>query len=126
MSPPVAPQPRRGQIWYARFPGDPAGKNLRPALIVSLDSRNTHPRATTVLAVPLSTTLTDSPLHIRLQPGETGLHEISELQPENISVITKDSLEPDPRTRFLGDGILRTVAANVVRSMGIRPGDLRD
>jgi mRNA-degrading endonuclease toxin of MazEF toxin-antitoxin module len=125
MSPPVA-QPQRGQIWYARFPGDPAGKNPRPALIVSLDSRNTHPRANTVLAVPLSTTLTDSTLHIRLQPGETGLPEIRELQPENISVITKDSLAPTPHTRMLGHRILRMVAANVVRSMGIQPRDLQD
>jgi mRNA-degrading endonuclease toxin of MazEF toxin-antitoxin module len=57
---------------------------------------NTHPGASTVLAVPLSTALNDFPLHIRLQPGETGLQEISELQPENISVITKDSLIPNP------------------------------
>ena len=126
MNPPPLPQPRRGQIWYARFPGDPTGKNPRPILIVSPDARNTHPAATTVLAVPLSTTLSDFPLHIRLQPGETGLQEISEVQPENISVITKDSLMPNPGTRTLNDRLLRMVAGNVVKSMGIRPRDIQD
>ena len=126
MSPPPLPQPRRGQIWYARFPGDPAGKNPRPVVVVSADRRNTHPRATTVLAVPLSTTLTDFPLHIRLQPGETGLREISELQPQNISVITKDSLLPNPGARLLSERILRIIARNVVKSMGIQPADIQD
>jgi len=61
-----------------------------------------------------------------LQPGETGLQEISEVQPENISVITKDSLMPNPGTRTLNDRLLRMVAGNVVKSMGIRPRDIQD
>jgi hypothetical protein len=61
-----------------------------------------------------------------LQPGESGLSEISELQPENISVITKDSLIANPATRMLGETLLRRVASNVVRVMGIQPRDLQD
>ena len=88
------PEPRRGQIWFVLFPSDPPGKYRRPVLIVSTDRRNTHPNASTVLAIPFSTTLTDVPIHLRLPPGETGLPEPSELQPENISTIRKDTLVP--------------------------------
>ena|SRR5690348_8060088 len=122
--PPSFPQPRRGQIWFVSFPGDPVGKSARPVLIVSMDGRNAHPRAETVLAVPFSTTLTDLPIHVRLNPGETGLPETSELQPENISVIRKQSLKPAPNSRTLGETILRRVARGVVLSMGIQPRDI--
>src|SRR2546430_10928917 len=74
------PQPKRGEIWFVKFPSDPPEKNPRPVVIVSMDARNQHPRAETVLAVPLSTTLRESPTHIRLQPGETGLAEACDLQ----------------------------------------------
>lgn len=93
-------------------------------LIVSMDGRNAHPRAETVLAVPFSTTLTDLPIHVRLNPGETGLPETSELQPENISVIRKQSLRPAPDSRTLGERILRRVARGVVLCMGIQPKDI--
>jgi hypothetical protein len=74
------PQPKRGEIWFVKFPSDPPEKNPRPVVIVSVDARNQHPRAETVLVVPLSTTLRDSPTHIRLQPGETGLGEACDIQ----------------------------------------------
>src|SRR3990170_944784 len=95
MTPPVAhPQPRRGEIWFARLPSDPLDKNPRPVVIVSLDARNQHPRAETVLIVPLSTTLREGPTHISLRPGDTGLAEACMLQAENISTIRKDILLP--------------------------------
>ena len=122
--PPILPQPRRGQIWLVAFPSDPPGKLSRPVLIVSPDGRNTHPRASTVLVVPFSTTLTGIPTHIRLQPGETGLDETSELQPENISTVRKESLRPKPGTRILGERVLKLLARNVVLSMGIQPRDI--
>jgi mRNA-degrading endonuclease toxin of MazEF toxin-antitoxin module len=123
-NPPSLPQPRRGQIWSAVFPGDPPGKFVRPVLIVSTDARNTHPRASTVLAVPFSTTLTDVPTHIRLQPGESGLEHASELQPENISVLRKETLRPRPGTRTVSEDIIRRLARNVVLSMGVQPKDI--
>lgn len=123
-NPRVLPQPRRGQIWSVAFPSDPPGKFSRPVLIVSADGRNSHPRASTVLVVPFSTTLTDVPTHIRLQPGETGLDHPSELQPENISTIRKETLRPRPGTRTVSDSIVRTLARNVVLSMGTQPKDI--
>lgn len=124
IQPPPFPQPRRGQIWFVSLPSDPPRKSARPVLIVSTDGRNTHPRAETVLVVPFSTTLTDLPIHIRLKPGETGLAEASELQPENISVVRKESLKPAPNSRTLGEMVLRRVARGVVLCMGIQPKDL--
>lgn len=97
---------------------------MRPVLIVSTDGRNTHPRAETVLVVPFSTTLTDVPVHIQLKPGETGLPETSELQPENISVVRKQSLKLAANSRTLGEAILRRVARCVVLCMGIQPKDI--
>lgn len=118
------PQPRRGQIWFVSLPTDPPGKSSRPVLIVSTDGRNAHPRAETVLVVPFSTTLTDLPVHIRLQPGETGLQATSELQPENVSVVRKQALMPAQSTRILGESVLCRVARNVVLAMGVQPKDI--
>jgi mRNA-degrading endonuclease toxin of MazEF toxin-antitoxin module len=121
---PILPQPQRGEIWSARMPGDPPDKRARPVLIVSTDRRNFHPRANTVLAIPLSTTLTDFPNHIRLLPGETGLPEASELQPENIAAVPKANLIRWPGTRKLGEKTIRLAARYVVFSMGVQPKDL--
>src|SRR5215472_1406344 len=99
---PRFPQPRRGQIWFVAFPSDPPGKGRRPVLIVSTDVRNMHPQASTVLVVPLSTTLTNLPTHLRLKAAETGLPYESELQPENLSTVRKESLHQEPGTRTLG------------------------
>ncbi len=121
------PAPGRGEIWFVRVPSDPPDKSGRPVVVVSNDARNHNPRANTILVVPLSTTLRDPimPTHIRLQPGETGLSEICELQAENISTVRKDSLRP-PRhqLRNLSETKLRKVAARVALALGFHPQDL--
>lgn len=84
--------PLRGDIWWAHFAFDPPEK-FRPAIIVSANGRNTHPRANTVLAIPLSTSIHKaSPAQLLLGPGETGLREDSVAWAENISVVAKDQL----------------------------------
>ncbi|MGA7461695.1 MAG: type II toxin-antitoxin system PemK/MazF family toxin [Candidatus Korobacteraceae bacterium] len=89
----------RGEIWFIKLPTDPADKPPRPVVVVSIDQRNTHPRATTVLVVPLSTsTLKDVPTHIYLSPGESGL-EASILKAEDVTVVLKTSLI-EPRTKL--------------------------
>jgi mRNA-degrading endonuclease toxin of MazEF toxin-antitoxin module len=86
-------QIRRGEIWWASLPNDPPGKGPRPVIIVSRNSRNQHPRAVTVLAVPLSTSIhKPSPVHVLFQPGETGLPEACVAQAENVTVVSKDWL----------------------------------
>jgi len=87
------PFAQRGQIWWVQMPTDPPEKGRRPILIVSSDARNRHERASTVLVVPLSTSIhKDSPTHTLLQPRETGLPEPCVAQAENVTVIRKQSL----------------------------------
>jgi len=84
--------PLRGEIWWAHFATDTPGKN-RPAVIVSQNGRNQHPRADTVLAIPLSTSVQKlGPWHLLLRAGETGLREDSVAWAENISAVGKDQL----------------------------------
>lgn len=81
--------PLRGEIWWAHFHTDPPGKN-RPAVIVSTNGRNSHPRADTVLAIPLSiSTHKLGPWHLLLRAGETGLREDSVAWAENIATVSK-------------------------------------
>jgi mRNA-degrading endonuclease toxin of MazEF toxin-antitoxin module len=122
---PLLPKPRRGEIWFIKLATDPADKDPRPVVIVSLDGRNQHPLASTVTAVPLSTTLSEYPSHVRFTPAETGLNEISEAQGENITVLLKKSLiAPKSAMRTFNNAALRKVAAAVVRGMGVLPEEL--
>lgn len=91
--------PLRGEIWYVPLPTDPPGKLDRPVVVVSPDERNTHPKASTVLVVPFSTsTMKEVVTHIYLSPGETGL-EMSVLKAEDVTVVRKDTLK-ESRTRL--------------------------
>jgi mRNA-degrading endonuclease toxin of MazEF toxin-antitoxin module len=108
--------PRRGEIWWTAFPTDPPGKGRRPVVVVSSDARNTHPRASTVLVIPLSTAIhTPSPSHLLLRAGETGLREDSVACAENIGVVLKDQVaEPVPGHRPLSHAQICKLA-NLVR-----------
>ena len=88
--------PMRGEIWFTAIPTDPPEKGRRPVVIVSTNARNSHPRANTVLVIPLSTSAhkSDVPTHLALEPGETGLGERAIARAEDITVIRKESLRP--------------------------------
>jgi mRNA-degrading endonuclease toxin of MazEF toxin-antitoxin module len=109
----------RGEIWWTHFHTDEPGKN-RPAVIVSTNGRNSHPRANTVLAVPLSTSVHKPGLsHLILIAGETGLREDSVAWAENIGVVTKDQLkEPVPGHRPLTNAQICRLAGLVKVAMG--------
>ncbi len=111
--------PQRGEIWYVKLPTDPPGKQERPVVVVSIEARNSHDRATTVLVVPLSTTPPKLPSHIPLAPGETGLSENSTIQAENMTTVRKTSLqEPRQKLRRLSERMLERVAKGVLMAMG--------
>jgi mRNA-degrading endonuclease toxin of MazEF toxin-antitoxin module len=117
---PRLPQPKRGEIWFVKLPTDPPEKHGRPVVIVSIDARNFHERATTVLVVPLSTTPARLPTHISLTPGETNLQENSTIQSENITTVLKSSLrQPKYPLRRLSAGTLERIAEGVLIAMGI-------
>lgn len=111
--------PQRGEIWFVKLPTDPPEKNDRPVVVVSIEARNAHERATTVLVVPLSTTPARLPTHISLAPGETGLSEPSTIQAENITTVRKTSLrEPSQRLRRLSERVIEKIARGVQMAMG--------
>ena len=57
MAIPTKRLPWRGEIWFVKLHVDPPDKGIGPVLIVSVDARNQHERADTVLAIPLTTSI---------------------------------------------------------------------
>jgi mRNA-degrading endonuclease toxin of MazEF toxin-antitoxin module len=119
MSAQAVRSPLRGEIWWAHFHTDPPSKN-RPAVIVSTNGRNSHPRADTVLAIPLSTSVhKPGPWHLLLRAGETGLPEDSVAWAENIGVVAKDQLiEPVAGHRPLTNAQICRLAGLVRLALG--------
>ena len=122
-SPPPSRIPLRGEIWFVQLAADPPEKARRPVVIVSIDARNRHPRADTLLVVPLSTSIhKDFPTHIFLPAGETGLQSDSAARAEDITVVRKQNLvEPRHRLKQLSDRRVCELAAKVSAAMGCLP-----
>ena len=114
--------PLRGEIWYVKLPTDPVDKPPRPAVIVSVDERNRHPRASTVLVAPLSGSIEkEAATHIRLAAGETGLNP-SVVKCEDITVVFKEALtEPRQQLRPLSHFRICQIADGVRIAMGCPP-----
>jgi mRNA-degrading endonuclease toxin of MazEF toxin-antitoxin module len=125
-APPVLPRPSQGEIWVVKLHTEPEDKGPRYVIVVSVDAQNHHPRAATVLVVPISTSLSGRGW-AQFAPGETGLAEISEIWPNAITVVRKEDLKP-PKTplRKLGRTSIRRIAADVVRAMGILPNEIAE
>lgn len=114
--------PLRGEIWFVKLPTDPPDKAPRPVVIVSLDARNKHPRADTVLVAPLTGSVErEFDTHIRLSPGETGLQP-SSIRAEDLTVVRKESLiEPKAPLRTLSHTRICQIAGAVRIAMGCPP-----
>jgi mRNA-degrading endonuclease toxin of MazEF toxin-antitoxin module len=94
-------------------------------VIISPDNRNQHPKADTVLVVPFSTTIRASPTHLTMQPGETGLTVVCDIQAESITTIRKEILQkPRNPTRKLSETQIRAIACCVVKALGFVPSGL--
>lgn len=118
---PLHRMPSRGEIWFAQLATDPPQKGRRPVLIVSSEARNRHAKADTVLVAPLSTSVhkADSPTHLLLLGGETGLQEDSIVRAEDITTIRKASLiEPRLGLRTVSDRRICELAVMVRIAMG--------
>ena len=114
--------PQRGEIWYVKLPTDPPDKAARPVVIVSLDSRNRHPMASTVMVAPLTGSI-ERPFetHIPLSPGETGLHP-SSIRCEDLTVVKKEVLlEPKAPLRRLSHTRICQIADMARLAMGCPP-----
>jgi mRNA-degrading endonuclease toxin of MazEF toxin-antitoxin module len=99
---------------------DRPDKGLRPVLIVSVDARNLHARADTVLAIPLTTSIhKDVPTHVPLSAAETGLSTDSAARAEDITVIRKANLvEPRSRLRQINN----TCSCQIGRAIEVSVG----
>lgn len=106
------PSPRRGEIWTAYLGPD---RQRHWILIVSLNARNQSEHAQTVLAIPFSSRITETPTTLVLQPGETGLPGPSCLRAHFITTEPKRNLiERQPRA--LSDRRMREICALIRRS----------
>jgi mRNA-degrading endonuclease toxin of MazEF toxin-antitoxin module len=114
--------PRRGEIWWTKFPTDPPDKGRRPVAIVSIDARNQHPRANTVLVVPLSTSIQKSaPTHLLLRAGETGLREDCVARAEDVCTVRRVDLgSPVSGHRAVTHTQICRLAALIKIAMGCR------
>lgn len=118
------PSPQRGEIWFTKLPTDPQDKGKRPVVIVSLNNRNNHPRANSVLVVPLTTSVHKAEVatHTVLEPGQTGLRERALAKAEDISIVWKSELEaPRERLRALTSSQVCELARKVQIAMGCPP-----
>jgi mRNA-degrading endonuclease toxin of MazEF toxin-antitoxin module len=102
---------------------DPPEKGKRPVVVVSLDARNRHERADTVLVIPLTTSVhKEAPTHVLLPAGETGLQWNSAARAEDITVVRKMSLtEARTTLRRLSDRRVCELADRVNIAMGCAP-----
>lgn len=90
---PPAPTARQGDVWDARLEpvlGHEQG-GTRPVVIVSVDQFSAG-RGEMCIAVPLTRTNRDTPLHVRIEPPEGGLTAVSYALPENIRSISRGRL----------------------------------
>src|SRR5436190_7858234 len=87
----------QGEIWFFASPLDPPGKGKRPVIVVSVNGRNRHERAASVLVVPLTSTIHKTfATHLFFSSGETGLQSDSVARAEDIMAVRKESLS-EPR-----------------------------
>jgi mRNA interferase MazF len=90
--------PRRGDIWIVDF-GTPIGHEQgyrRPAVVIS-DDRLNRSRAGLTIVIPITSAYRALPSHVRIEPGPSGLHEISYAKGEDVKSVSTRRL-----TRRLG------------------------
>jgi mRNA interferase MazF len=80
---------RRGEIWLVDF-GPSVGREqagVRPAVIVSADPLNDGPSGV-IIVVPLTSSRRGLPSHVEVEPGLSGLDEISYAKGEDVKSIS--------------------------------------
>jgi mRNA interferase MazF len=80
-----APQPERGDVWFAEVPGD----KRRPVVVLTRNS--VLPRLTTILVAPVTNRVRDIPTEVPLGPAQ-GLPRQCVANFDNILPLPKDVL----------------------------------
>uniref|UniRef100_A0A7C5V2J1 mRNA interferase n=1 Tax=Caldicellulosiruptor owensensis TaxID=55205 RepID=A0A7C5V2J1_9FIRM len=84
---------KRGEIWLVDLNPTRGHEQsgIRPAVIVSVDEFNSCP-ADLVVVVPITSKNKSIPLHVEIQPENSGLTKVSFAKPEDIRSISKERL----------------------------------
>jgi len=85
--------PHRGEVWLVDF-GEPVGREqsgCRPAVVVSADPLN-ESRAGIVILVPTTTAPRGLPSHVEIEPGASGLDDLSYAKCEDIKSVSEQRL----------------------------------
>ena len=83
----------RGEIWLVDF-GDPVGREQsgrRPAVVVSADPLS-ESRSGVVIVVPCTTTPRGLPSHVEIEPGRSGLDDVSYAKCEDVKSVSDERL----------------------------------
>lgn len=84
---------RRSETWLIDF-GEPIGREQagrRPAVVVSADALNDS-QAGVVIVVPTTTSRRGLPSHVEIEPGLSGLADVSYAKCEDVKSISEDRL----------------------------------
>jgi mRNA interferase MazF len=84
---------RRGEVWLVDF-GESVGheqSGRRPAVVVSADPLN-ETRAGIVIVVPMTTAHRGLPSHVEIEPGGSGLDDLSYAKCEDIKSVSEQRL----------------------------------
>ena len=85
--------PQRGEVWVVDF-GESLGHEqagFRPAVVVSADRLNESP-AGVLMVVPGTTARRDLPSHIEIEPGDSGLDQVTYAKCEELKSISEKRL----------------------------------
>jgi mRNA-degrading endonuclease toxin of MazEF toxin-antitoxin module len=109
-----------------KLPSEPPDKGVRLVIVVSSNAQNHHPRASTVVAVPIGTTLRQNSC-LQLTPGQTGLAATSEVWANAIATVAKKDLkQPRNPLRTLSRETVIKILRCVVRAMGVLPSEISE
>lgn len=121
MSPPEAPQPRRGEIWEVDWsPGRGSEQTgLRPALIIQNDHGNRSASYPNTIVAPLTTRGRNIPIHVLIRRSKVnGLKADSYVKGEQLLTISKARLKGKPWGR-LSEAEMAQVGEALKRSLDL-------
>ena len=109
---------QRGEIWTVNL--NPTlgheQSGIRPGLVVSVDPFNDCP-AELVVVLPITTRDRRIPFHVRVEPSESGLREISFIKCEDVRSVAKERLSK--RLGSISRGTLDAVEDRLRILMGL-------
>lgn len=109
--------PRKGEIWYVRFPNQPLDPHQpRTAVIVSRDSRNL--RASDVIVVPTSSQISHSDVYVTIPAKEGGIPLESVAKCDQATTVDKSLLVKGPLGERINQSLMWKIHYGIRRALG--------